>query len=137
MNRQTFTAVYPHQMRPSQYDGAHFICYLNESSAEYRADEEAEPTQGFAYIGTEADGGTLVECDAWNRDKLINGIIRTRYLQTEEDAIKTHRLQLLSSKLGMVELSEAKATEYEAEWAEFEAFRAETIALVDTWGPWE
>ena len=78
-------------MRPSQYDGAHFICYLNESSAEYRADEEAEPTQGFAYTGTEADGGTLVECDAWNRDKLINGILRTRYLQTEEDAIKTPR----------------------------------------------
>lgn len=74
----------------------------------------------------------MVECDAWNRDKLIDGIIRTRYLQTEEDAIKTHRLQLLSSKLGMVELSEAKAVEYEAEWADFEAFRAETIALVDT-----
>ena len=56
---------------------------------------------------------------------------------TEEDAIKTHRLQLLSSKLGMVELSEAKAAEYEAEWVAFEEFRAETIQLVDTWGPWE
>ncbi len=134
MEKQTFTAVYPQQMRPSRYDGAHFLCYLNESPAEYKADEDAEPAAGFAYTGPMTDGGTLVECDERERSKLINAILRTRYLQTEEDAVKTHRLQLLATKVGMAELSDEKAAEYAAEWEEFEAFRMETIHLVDSWG---
>ena len=134
MEKQTFTAVYPQQMRPSRYDGAHFLCYLNESPAEYKADEDAEPTAGFAYTGPMTDGGTLVECDEWERNKLINAVLRTRYLQTEEDAVKTHRLQLLATKVGMAELPDEKAAEYAAEWEEFEAFRMETIHLVDSWG---
>lgn len=100
MEKQTFTAVYPQQMRPSRYDGAHFLCYLNESPAEYKADEDAEPVAGFAYTGPMTDGGTLVECDEWERNKLINAVLRTRYLQTEEDAVKTHRLQLLETVKG-------------------------------------
>ena len=49
--KKTFTVVYPHAMRPGRYDGAHFICYLNESSADYKADEDATPVPGFAYTG--------------------------------------------------------------------------------------
>lgn len=138
MNRiQTHTAVYPRAMRPTHYDGTHFLCYLFGTEAEYKADEDSEPVAGIAYTGELEDGGTLIECDEWNRDKLINGIIRTRYLQTEEDAIKTHRLQLLSAKVGIGELSEPKAEEYAAEWEAFEAFRKEAIELVNSWDTWE
>lgn len=135
--KQTFTVVYPHAMRPSRYDGAHFICYLNESSADYKADEDATPVPGFAYTGPMPDGGTLIECDEWNRDKLINAIIRTRYMQTEEDAIKTHRLQQLAATLDLSLLPEEKRTEYNTEWDAFEAFRAEAIRIVNSWDSWE
>lgn len=133
MNRPVFTAVYPHAMRPSKYDGAHFLCYLNGQPAEYRADEESDPVQGVQYTGELEDGGTLIECDEWNRDKLINGIIRLHYLQTEEDAIKTHRLQVLSQAVGIGELSEDKILEYAEEWNTFEAIRQEAINTVNSW----
>lgn len=131
--------VYLNPQRPTHYDGAHFIVYLNARPAQYQADENSEPVEGVEYTGTMEDGGTLIECDEWNRDKLINGIIRTKYLQTEEDAIKTHQIQLLQAKAGLEEgsLSEEKQTEYMQEWADFQAFRQEAIDLVNSWDNWE
>ena len=82
------------------------------------------------------DGGTLVECDEWNRDKLINSVLRTQYMQTEEDAIKTHQLQVLQAKLGLAELSDEKVAEYEAEWDQFEVARKKAIEVVDSWDDW-
>ncbi len=140
MNRTpTHTAVYPQAMRPSRYDGAHFLCYLNGSDADYQPDEDSEPVPGIAYSGDLEDGGTLIECDEWNRDKLINGLIRDRYLQTEEDAIKTHQIQLLQAGAGIEggEISEAKKAEYIQEWKDFQAYRQEVIALVDSWDAWD
>lgn len=136
MKKETFSVVYPRSMRPSRYDEAHFLCYLNEASAVYVAEEGADPAPGFAYTGTMEDGGTLVECDEWNRDKLINAVLRTQYMQTEEDAIKTHQLQLLQAKLGIAELSDEKMAEYETEWAQFEAARRNAIDVVDSWDEW-
>ena len=135
MNKTTFTVVYPRRMRFSQYDGTHFLVYLNETPADYKPEEDSEPVSGFAYTGDQRDGGTLIECDAFDRDKLINGIIRTKYLQTEEDAIKTHQLQLLQAKTGLEEgiLSEEKQAEYMQEWADFQAFRQEAIEVVSGW----
>lgn len=131
-------AVYPQRMRPSRYDEAHFLVYLNESPAEYFPDEDSEtPSEGFAYTGELEDGGTLIECDSMDRDKLINGIIRKTYLQTEEDAIKTHYMKYLSAKMGLEVLNEDQLEEYKAEWDAFEAVRSEAIRLVDIWGPWE
>lgn len=131
--------VYLNPQRPTHYDGAHFIVYLNARPAQYQADENSEPVGGVEYTGTMEDGGTLIECDEWNRDKLINGIIRTKYLQTEEDAIKTHQIQLLQAKAGLEEgiLSEEKQAEYMQEWADFQAFRQEAIDLVNSWDNWE
>ncbi len=131
--------VYLNPQRPTHYDGAHFIVYLNARPAQYQADENSEPVEGVEYTGTMEDGGTLIECDEWDRDKLINGLIRTRYLQTEEDAIKTHQIQLLQARAGLEEglLSEEKQTEYMQEWAEFQAFRQSAIDLVNTWDNWE
>ena len=62
-----------------------------------------------------------------SRDSLINGIIRSRYSQTEEDAIKTHQIEVL--KDGGI----AKAADYEVEWEAFSAFRTAAIATVDRW----
>lgn len=129
--------VYLNPQRPTHYDGARFIVYLNARPAEYREDENSEPVQGIEYTGTMEDGGTLIDCDEWNRDKLINGIIRTRYLQTKEDAIKTHQIEVLQAEAGLGTLSAEKRAEYLQEWEEFEAFREEVIALVDTWDNWE
>lgn len=131
--------VYLNPQRPTHYDGAHFIVYLNARPAQYQADENSEPVEGVEYTGTMEDGGTLIECDEWNRDKLINGIIRTKYLQTEEDAIKTHQIQLLQAKAGLEEgiLSEEKQAEYMQKWADFQAFRQEAIDLVNSWDNWE
>lgn len=132
---EVFSVAYPRQMRPTKYDGAHFLCYLNEKPATYKPDENSDPIDGFSYTGPMPDGGTLIDCDEWNRDKLINGIIRSKYLQTEEDAIKTHQIQLLQAKAGMEgePLTEEKTSEYMTEWAEFQAFRQYAINLVNSW----
>ncbi len=136
---EVFSVAYPRQMRPSKYDGAHFLCYLNEKPATYKPDETSEPMEGYSYTGSMPDGGTLIECDEWNRDKLVNGIIRSKYLQTEEDAIKTHQIQLLQAKAGMEigALSDGKAAEYVNEWNEFQTFRQNAINLVNSWDKWE
>lgn len=132
---EVFSVAYPRQMRPSKYDGAHFLCYLNEKPATYKPDENSDPIDGFSYTGPMPDGGTLIDCDEWNRDKLINGIIRSKYLQTEEDAIKTHQIQLLQAKAGMEgePLTEENTSEYMSEWAEFQSFRQYAINLVNSW----
>ncbi len=74
-----------------------------------------------------ADGGTLIDVQQPNRASLINGIIRSRYTQSEEDAIKTHQIELLK------DASIEKASAYEAEWAEFNTFREQAKAVVDGW----
>lgn len=136
---EVFSVAYPRQMRPSKYDGAHFLCYLNEKPATYKLDETSEPMEGYSYTGSMPDAGTLIECDEWNRDKLVNGIIRSKYLQTEEDAIKTHQIQLLQAKAGMEigALTDDKAAEYVNEWNEFQTFRQNAINLVNSWYKWE
>lgn len=128
--------VYLNPQRPTQYDGAHFIVYLNAQPAEYREDENSEPVQGIEYTGTMEDGGTLIDCDEMDRDKLVNGVIRTRYSQTREDAIKTHQILVLQAEAGIIALPEDKRTKYANEWETFESFREEVIALVDTWNNW-
>lgn len=130
--------VYAKAQRPTRYDGARFIVYLGGKAVRYKETEDSEESDGIEYNGPMGDGGTLIECDAWNRDKLIGGIIRSRYLQTEEDAIKTHQIQLLQTLSGMEggELSDGKKADYEKEWKEFQSFRQEAIDLVDSWDDW-
>ena len=133
MNR-IFTVVYPRQMRFSRYDETHFLVYLHETAAEYQPDADSEPVPGFSYMGTMPDGGTLIDCDEENQNKLINGIIRSRYLQTEEDAIKTHQIQVLQdNNLESGTMSEEKKAEYLSEWREFQEWRQYAINLVRSW----
>lgn len=129
MNRK----IYTERKTLVKYDNSRYMAYLNEEIVENhmpdgREGENApEPVTGYAYTGTEPDGGRLIAAGDMSRDSLINGIIRSRYSQTEEDAIKTHQIELFKN-LGI-----AKAGDYEAEWEAFNAFRTDAIATVDRW----
>lgn len=126
-------AIYSEPRTFEKYDNARFIVYLNqEIIPDYvpevmHSEQPPEPVTAYAYTGTEVDGGTLIETTSSDRDSLINGIIRSRYTQSEEDAIKTHQIELLK------DAGIAKAAEYEAEWAEFNAVREMAKATVDGW----
>lgn len=126
------TAIYTEKRTFEKFDEHRYIVYLNETVIpEYTLpsmdDTPQEPVTGYSYTGSEPDGGTLIEATSADRDSLINGIIRTRYSQTEEDAIKTHQIELL--KGNVVE----KTEKYELEWNMFNEFRTNAIQTVDTW----
>lgn len=129
MNRKIYTG----RKTLVKYDNSRYMAYLNEEIVENHVPEcregenAPEPVTGYAYTGTEPDGGTLIAATDMSRDSLINGIIRSRYSQTEEDAIKTHQIELFKNP-GI-----AKAGDYEAEWEAFNAFRTDAIATVDRW----
>jgi hypothetical protein len=127
MNR----TVYPEPRTFSRYDDTHALVYLNEEVIEDYLPEDApegtKPSTGYAYTGAMVDGGTLIDTADYSRDNLINGIIRTRYSQTQEDAIKTHQLLVL------INPKHARAAEYRAEFDAFEAYREYAIEVVDGW----
>lgn len=127
MNR----AIYFRPMTFSRFNDTQFLVYLNEEVIEKYVPEDApedfEPVTAYAYTGTEEDGGTLISAADDSRDSLINGILRTRYSQTEEDAIKTHQIIRLSNS------NCEKADEYANEWNVFNVEREYAIQVVDTW----
>ena len=127
MNRQ----IYLRPMTFSRFDSKRCLVYLNEEVIDNHVPEDAPedfaPITAYAYTGTEADGGTLIDAADDSRDSLVNGIIRSRYSQSAEDAIKTHQIELLK------DASIEKAAAYEAEWVEFNAFRERAKAIVDGW----
>lgn len=129
MNR----VIYTERKRFAKYDNSHFIVYLDEERVEGYVPEVMEgqpvpdPVTAYAYTGTEKDGGTLIEAVSPDRDSLINGIIRSRYTQSEEDAIKTHQIELLRDP------SIAKADAYNQEWEMFNTLREMAKSTVDGW----
>lgn len=114
-----------------RYDEGRIIAYLGEDIvSSYKpedAPEDMAPVTGYSYEGELPDGGTMLDCSSTDRDSLVNAVIRTRYSQTEEDAIKTHQILLLQDP------DIDKAEEYAAEWSEFLAFRMVAIQTVDNW----
>jgi hypothetical protein len=138
-------SIYSERRTLQRYDSQHVIAYLNEEVLEDYTPQSSESAAGetavtpdtgtyYAYSGTEADGGTIIEAlltgrpTAADRDTLINGVIRTRYSQSEEDAIKTHQLLLVTGSA-----TERKQQAYAEEWQAFCAWREEAIAVVDGW----
>lgn len=126
-------AIYTEPRTFEKYDDKRYMVYLNqEIIPDYvpevmQSEQVPVPITAYAYTGTEVDGGTLIETTSSDRDSLINGIIRSRYTQSEEDAIKTHQIELLKNA------TIDKAADYEAEWAEFNAVREMAKATVDGW----
>lgn len=116
-----------------KYNNKMFIVYLNEEVIEnhipmgIEGQSTPNPVTAYAYTGPEKGGGTLIDCLSADRDSLINGIIRSKYTQSEEDAIKTHQIELLKDP------SIEKATAYEQEWEEFNNTRIMAKTVVDYW----
>lgn len=123
-----------------RYDDTHVMAYLNETVIDnYTPDSEGDnsslltsssslKTTAYQYEGDQPDGGTLIELTGdINRDQLINGIIRSKYSQTAEDAIKTHQIEVLKDP------DTAKADDYNQEWQAFNDFRTAAITTVDGW----
>ena len=131
MNKVT----YPQRRTFEKYDDKHFIAYLNEEVIPDYVPEVMdgqpvpEPTTGYAYQGPMADGGTLIEATEADRDSLINGIIRCQYTQSEEDAVKTHRLQVIGNEIADKE----KLAEYQEEWQTFNSVRDAAKEYVSRW----
>lgn len=126
------TVIYTERRTFEKYDDQRYMVYLGEKvipdyTLPAMDETPREPVTGYSYTGTEADGGTLIGATGPERNSLINGIIRTKYSQTEEDAIKTHQIELLKNS------DIPKAGEYEAEWEAFNTFRISAIATVDRW----
>lgn len=124
-------AIYLERRTFSRYDGGRCLVYLNEEVIENYVPEDApdgfKPVTAYAYTGTEPDGGTLIDAPDDSRDTLINGMIRSIYTQSEEDAIKTHQLIVLTNP------DTDKAQEYASEWAKFNIDREYAKNLVDSW----
>ena len=126
-------AIYLQPRTFERYDNRRYMVYLNEEVIDNyipevrEGEKQPKPVTAYAYTGTEPDGGTLIEATSADRDSLINGIIRSRYSQSEDDAIKTHQIELL--KDGSIE----KAVVYEQEWTEFSTTRTMAKQTVDSW----
>lgn len=117
-----------------RYDAEHFIIYLNEKVIENHTElkedgKESEPRTAYEYQGTENDGGTIVQCSEATRDNLIDAIIRSRYSQSQENAIKTHRLQVIAQEVD----NKAKQSELSKEWEAFNQWRESAKQQVDSW----
>ena len=66
-----------------KFDDEHYLLYLNEEQAEVKNEETGDIMQGYAYTGSQPDGGTLVEAkdvtDDNRRAKFVAGLIDTEY----------------------------------------------------------
>lgn len=66
-----------------KFDNEHYLLYLNEEKAEVKNEETGESVQGFSYMGSHPDGGTMVEAKGVNDDnrraKFVAGLIGTEY----------------------------------------------------------
>jgi hypothetical protein len=126
-------SIHNKKMLFKKYDNSRYIVYLNEKVIEnYRNEEEEgerEPFTAFSYTGAEPDGGTIIDVDPNEelQNALINGVLRTKYSVSVEDAIKTHQVILFNNP------EHAKADEYKAEFAQFNDFREDCIATVRGW----
>lgn len=133
--------IYLNQKTFVRYNDTQVVAYLNEEVIEGYIPEDApkdfEPVKAYAYSGDMEDGGTLINAGNDNRDTLINGIIRSRYTQSEEDAIKTHQLMVatpivMENSVAQQEWDERRFR-YESEWKAFLVEREYAIMTVDSW----
>ena len=126
--------IYYKRRKFERYDEKHFIVYLNEKVIpDYTETDDSgnktKPMVAYEYEGTENDGGTIISCQEATRDNFVDALIRCRYSLSQENAIKTHRLQLIGQEVP----TPLKQDEYGNEWAEFNQWREKSKAIVDSW----
>lgn len=77
-----------------KFDDEHYLLYLNEEQAEVKNEKSGDIMQGYAYTGSQPDGGTLVEAKDVNDDnrraKFVAGLIGTEYDIDSQIAILTN-----------------------------------------------
>ena len=136
LNSRDMKAKYRERRTYEKFDNEHYAVFLNEKETMVpvttgmgNEEQEVEQVPGYEYEGSQQDGSTLIVAENADRDSLINGIIRSRYSQTSEDAVKTHRLQLIGGEI----TEDDKKAEYDAEWSAFNDFRELAINTVDSW----
>lgn len=109
-----------------KYSPTEIIGYLNEKVLnDYQPEtpegsETVPPCVGYQYEGAMPDGGTLMPCsDITSRDEVINGIIRSKYSETEEFSVIRHH--------------GCGDEKYDAEWAEYNNWCEAAKTQADLW----
>ncbi len=126
---------YRDRMTFSRWDDTHIIGYLGETVVkDYTPDTPAVDDEtpvafdAYCYEGSMPDGGTVMPCnDSSSRDDLANAIIRSKYSESEESAIKRHHMLLQD------DATISKADEYKTEWTDFNAWCDYAIKTADIW----
>ena len=119
--------VYTEEKKYSKYDEGHYMIYLGEEIlTDYIPEDLPEdselrlqPVTGYAYTGTEPDGGTLIEASDANYDDFVAGLIRLKYTPDAESAINSNML------LAVVSPVNPRADEFKDEWQAFQNYREE------------
>lgn len=117
-----YTCIYREKKTMEPW-GTGIIGYLNEEIVkDYQPEatmenEQPEKFDGYQYTGTVEDGGTIMpDVDMNDYGSVANGIIRSKYSQSEENAIHRHHMN--------------GGDEYAEEWDAYNDFceKAKTIA---------
>lgn len=123
--------VYTEEKKYCKYDEGHYMTYLGEEIlTDYIPEDLPEdselrlkPVTGYAYTGTESDGGTLIEASGANYDDFVAGLIRLKYTPDAESAINSNML------LAVVSTENPRVDEFKNEWQAFQTYRDECKAL--------
>jgi hypothetical protein len=107
---------YVERKKYTKYDSEHYLLYLNEETAEQKA-EDGKTSSGYTYTGDMEDGGTLIEAKSATYPEFINGLIRKEYDASAESAVQSNRL------VALIEPKHERASEYIANWEVFQTYR--------------
>ena len=83
------------------------------------------PILGYAYTGSMADGGTLIEAREATYDEFVSGLIRTRYSASRVEAIQSNRM------IAFVHPEHERASEFISEWDDFQSYREQCKKQAD------
>ena len=78
-----------------RYDSKHFLLYLSEQKVENyhpdatmsESDGDSKTVTAYSYEGTEIDGSTKIEAESASYREFVNGLVRTKYSQSDVEAI--------------------------------------------------
>lgn len=112
-----YKGIYAEKKTFSKFDNEHYLCYLNEQREEYSPEPVSAPILGYAYTGSMADGGTLIEAREATYDEFVSGLIRTRYSASRVEAIQSNRM------IAFVNPEHERASEFISEWDDFQSYR--------------
>lgn len=122
-----YKGIYAEKKTFSKFDNEHYLCYLNEQREEYSPEPDARlgevtepvsaPILGYAYTGSMADGGTLIEAKEAAYDEFVSGLIRIKYPASKVEAIQSNRM------IAFINPEHERAAEFISEWDDFQSYR--------------